>query len=479
MKDYKNYLDATSEVGYVKKVQSSICFIEGLPGLHLRETVAFENGSFGLAFSLDDKYAEIILLTNSSPIVGEAAARTGHYASVGLGEYLLGSVIDPMGNVFSTKNEVKIEKNERIDREPISILGRREITQPFYTGVKLIDIAVPLGKGQRELVIGERKTGKSFFLTHIITNQIKNGVICIYAAIGKRQQDIDVFLNSMLDLGVSKSIVSVISGAADTPGLIYLTPYTAMTIAEYFRDKGHDVLVILDDMTSHASYYRELSLEAKRFPGRSSYPGDIFYAHARIMERAGNFEKGSITCIPVADTVMGDLSGYIQTNLMSMTDGHIYFDIDRYNQGFRPAVNPFLSVTRVGLQAQSPIVKDVSRQIGSFLVNLESMKDLMHFGAEAGDQLKQTLALGDKLMAIFHQDTRETFPINLTLYLIALIWGGFGKESQLHEVEAKYAEIYKKYASDQNFSGEIDKMIMATPSFADLVSKIKATFNEG
>ena len=479
MNNFKDYLEKTGEVGYVKKVFRSICFVEGLPGLHLRETVAFENGALGLAFSLNENYAEIILLSNSSPIVGESVARTAHYASIGLGDYLLGSVIDPLGYIFSSKQELKIEKSERIDREPISILGRREITQPFYTGVKLIDIAVPLGKGQRELVIGERKTGKSFFLNHIITNQVKNGVICIYAAIGKRQQDLDIFLNNMLELGISSSIVSVISGAADTPGKIYLTPYTAMTIAEYFRDKGKDVLVILDDMTSHASYYRELSLEAKRFPGRSSYPGDIFYAHARIMERAGNFEKGSITCIPVADTVMGDLSGYIQTNLMSMTDGHIYFDIDRYNQGLRPAVNPFLSVTRVGLQAQSPIVKDVSRQVGSFLVKLESMKDLMHFGAEAGDQVKQTISLGDKLMAIFHQDTRETFPINLTLYLIALIWGGYGKESQLHQVEEEYAQIYKKYLSDQNFSGEIDKMIMATPSFADLVSKIKATHYEG
>jgi len=473
MYNFSDHLKQTGEVGYVKQVFNSICFVEGLPSLHPKETVVFENGSFGMAFSLHQDYVEVVLLSNSVPAVDEAVARTSHYASIGLGDYLLGSIIDPLGNVMSSTAEVKIERSEKIDKEPMSILGRKEIDEPFYTGVKMVDITVPIGKGQRELVIGERKTGKTFFLMHLILNQIKNGVICIYAGIGKRQQDIDSFLSDVMEQKVNNSVVSIISAAADTPGKIYLAPYTAMTIAEFFRDKGKDVLVILDDMTSHAKYYRELSLEAKRFPGRSSYPGDIFYSHARIMERAGNFEKGSITCIPVADTVLGDLSGYIQTNLMSMTDGHIYFDIDRYNEGFRPAVNPFLSVTRVGLQAQSPLIKDVSRQVGSFLVKLENMKDLLHFGAEAGEQVKMTINMGERLMSIFQQDTRQTFHINITLYLIALTWSGFGKGEQLDQVVQKYSEMSKQYQEDESYKQQVDKLVLSAPSFSVLVNKIK------
>lgn len=480
MKNYQDYLNESGEVGYVKKVFSSIAYVEGLPNLHTKETVVFENGAYGMTFSLNGDYAEVLLLSNTNVLVGESVARTSTYASINLGEHLLGSVIDPLGKIISASDKkVKVERVEQIDKEPMGILGRKEISVPFQTGVKIVDLVVPLGRGQRELIIGERKTGKTLFLMQSLMNQVRNGYVCIYAGIGKRQQDIDSFLNFIYEQGIANSVVTVLSGAAEMPGKIYLTPYTAMTIAEYFRDLGKDVFVILDDMSSHANYYRELSLEAKRFPGRSSYPGDIFYSHARLMERAGNFEKGSITCFPVAETVLGDLSGYIQTNLMSMTDGHIYFDIDRYNQGIRPSVNPFLSVTRVGLQAQTSLVKDTSRQIGSFLVKLESMKDLLHFGAEAGEQIKATIALGEKIMAIFQQDTKETYPINLTLYLIALTWSGIWKDIPVHEVEQKFVELTTNYSKDKNFEAQVNKIVSESNTFKDLTTKVKQTNYEG
>ena len=476
MRDYKYYLDKLGEIGYVERVIHSIVYASGLPGVVSSEVVVFEGGSFGIVLSLNREDVEILLL-NANPIrVGEAVARCGLHLAVPLSSELLGKVVTPL--VMGLDGEVvvtKPEENRAVDSEPMSILGRTEVKKPFETGVKIIDLMIPLGCGQRELVVGDRKTGKTLFLMQAMLAQAMQGTICIYAAIGKRREELEGVISFMEKNKILGNSVVVATGSADPAGLIYLTPYSAMTIAEYFRDKGKDTLIIMDDMTAHASYYRQITLLARRFPGRSSYPGDIFYIHAKLMERAGSFEKASITALPVAESAMGDLSGYIQTNLMAMTDGHIFFDIDRYNRGIRPAINPFLSVTRVGMQAQSPLVRDLNRQLGSFLVHMEEIRDFMHFGAEVSESLKRTLNLGIRLDEFLLQPHLSVVPVNISIFLLAAIWGGFAKEIAKEKLQEEYNKIFQRYTEVAQFKQTVDSLILGTPSFAELVAKVTKT----
>lgn len=472
MKDFKQYLDQTGEIGYVEKIVHSIVYVKGLPNVQTYEVVLFENGGQGLVISLRAKYVEILLLTSKSIEVGQQVARTNELLQVPLGPELLGKMLTPLGTTMKGSTIVSKPSELRpVDSEPMGILGRAEVKRPLETGVKIVDLVVPLGRGQRELVVGDRKTGKTLFLMQTMLSQARLGTVCIYASIGKRQSELKGILKFIKDNNIVKNVIVVATVAGDPPGLIYLAPYTAMTIAEYFRDQGKDTLVIMDDMTAHASCYREITLLARRFPGRSSYPGDIFYLHAKLMERAGSFEKAAITCLPVAEVAMGDLSGYIQTNLMSMTDGHIYFDIDRYNRGIRPAINPFLSVTRVGLQAQSPLVRDLNRQLSSFLVHLEDLKDFMHFGAEVSESLKNTLSLGSKIEELLSQAQLEVVPVNIAIFLLACVWGGAAKESEREKIRSFYTKAFQRYSSDAQFRAYVDSMLVATPSFSDLATK--------
>lgn len=475
MNDYKTYLSKLGEIGYVKKVLHSIAYVEGLPGAHTSEVVLFKGGGVGLVLSLGQKYIEVLLLNQSAIQVEEEVTRTNELLQVPLSEELLGKEISPLGKSYSGQEVVKKPKEMRpIDNEPMGILGRSEVKRPFETGVKIIDLIVPLGKGQRELVVGDRKTGKTLFLLQAVLSQALQGTICIYAAIGKRRDELSDIVSFIVKNKITQNVVVVGTGSADPAGLVYLTPYTAMTIAEYFRDQGKDVLVILDDLTAHASYYREITLLARRFPGRSSYPGDIFYLHAKLMERAGSFEKGSITCLPVAESAMGDLSGFIQTNLMSMTDGHIFFDIDRYNRGIRPAVNPFLSVTRVGLQAQSPLVRDLNRQLSSFLVHMEDIREFMHFGAEVSESLKRTLNLGMRIEEFLGQPQLSIVPVNIAIFTVAAIWSGYGKDLEKDKLKEAYAKLMDKYRENPEFKQLVDSMILGTPSFTELIIKVQA-----
>ena len=476
MKDYKHYLDKLHEIGYVNKVIHSLSYIEGIPGVKSSEVVVFENGGIGLVLSLGKEYAEVLLLTKLSVKVGEGVARTGELLKVPLSPELLGKLISPLGVSVNGETVIKKPVEERsIDNEPMGIQGRSEVKSPLETGVKIVDLVVPLGKGQRELVVGDRKTGKTLFLMQTILSQAAKGTVCIYAAIGKRSGELKNTIRFIKDNNITGKVVVVATGSADPAGLIYLTPYTAMTIAEYFRDNGQDTLVIMDDMTAHASYYREITLLARRFPGRSSYPGDIFYIHAKLMERAGNFEKASITVLPVAESALGDLSGYLQTNLMAMTDGHIFFDTDRYNRGIRPAVNPFLSVTRVGLQAQSPLVRDLNRQLSSFLVHLEDLRDFMHFGAEVSESLKQNLNLGVRVEEFLRQPQLSVVPVNISIFLASAIFGGYAKEEKREELRVIYNKVFQKYSENAQFRQLVDSSITGTPSFTELVDKVRKT----
>ena len=468
---FQTYLTKTGEVGVVEEVLHSIVYINGLPGLHPNELVIFEDGQLGQTISLSRDKSEILLLSHSQIKVGEKVARTNSFFSITIGDDVLGNIIDPLGNPLEGK-KLGTGIPREVDIIPPALSKRNLIKEPIETGVALVDLIIPVGKGQRELVIGDRKTGKTQFFIRTILNQTKKGNICIYASVGKKIIEIQEILGELKAKGVDKNSVVVASSASDAPGLIYLTPYTAMTIAEYFRDKGRDVIVILDDLTNHAMYYREISLLAGRFPGRNSYPGDIFYIHSKLLERAGNFTKGSITCFPVAESILGDLSGYIQTNLMSITDGHIFFDSELAGLGRRPAINPFLSVTRVGQQAQTQLLRDLSRELSSFLITLEKLRDFIHFGAELSEDILQKLKLGDRVLEFFNQPV-DVVPINMSILVIGMLWIGSWRDQKVTDMRSKIKKMIEEYNVNSGFKKSIDDIIAKTTTFKDLLNKLR------
>jgi len=477
MKDFNSYLNETEEIGYVEQVADAIIYVSGLPKIKPEEIVIFETGDFGQVFSIEPETVEILIFSKNPIKPGTRVTRTNEILKIPTGYELLGRVIDPLGLSIDTIKPMKSPvKTMPVNIRPAGITKRRTITKTLETGVLIVDLAIPLGHGQRELVIGDRKTGKTSFLTRTILNQTARGNICVYAAIGKKKLDVKKIEKFFAKQGVLDKMVIVASGSEDSTGLTYLTPYTAMTVSEFFRDEGKNVLLVLDDLSTHAKFYREIALLGKRFPGRNSYPSDIFYAHARLLERSGNFttDKGeaSITCLAVAETAQGDLSGYIETNLMSMTDGHLYFDKDLFYLGRRPAINPFLSVTRVGRQTQDNLRREITREIMSFLNLYEKMQSFVHFGAELNDNIKITLATGAKIINFFTQYTNDVMPLNLQIVLFSMLWGNLWGLGQLTKVKDDMQKIIKAYQTNKLVKDQIDNLV-TNDSFNKLIGIIK------
>lgn len=467
-------LKKTGEVGYAEQVFGNIVYATGLPNVTNGEIVVFENDDIGQTLSVSE-YVEILVLSSHRVPPGIRVTRTGEQFKIPVGDFLLGMKISPisMGPLVETVKTLHQSESRLVDAEPLSLANREVVKEPFDTGVSAVDLIIPLGHGQRELVLGDRKTGKTRFLFQTVISQTRKGTICIYAAIGKKRGDIKDLREVMAKNNALRNMVLVYSLASDPPGLSFLTPYVAMTIAEYFRDRNKKVLVVLDDLTTHAKYWREISLLARRFPGRNSYPGDIFYIHSKLLERAGNFKRGSITCFPVAETVLGDISGYIQTNLMSMTDGHIFFDSDLYDHGRRPAINPLLSVTRVGLQTHSPLLRDLARVLTSFLVYVERMSRYVHFGSELGDEAKANLDLGDRVITYLEQPQDLVIPINMNVLMLAGLWAGIWRGVEKTEMRKQIREYAKMYTDNHDFAAKVDQVVISQKSFKDLVESLK------
>ena len=473
MRDFNYYLETIGEIGFIEEIRHSVVYASGLPNAHQGELIIFESGGVGEVFSIGKKFLEILTLTVDEIKVGGRLARTDELLQIPVGESFLGRAVDPIGRAIDKKGEIKFVKYSPIDSQPHGIVGRLPVQKPLETGVTIVDLVVPIARGQRELIIGDRKTGKTDFLLQTLYTQARQGTICIYAIIGQKFMDIKAKLDFIKEKEIHDKTLIVATSPSDSSGLIYLTPYSAMTHAEYFRSKGLDVLLILDDMTTHAKSYREISLLAKRFPGRSSYPGDIFFVQSRLLERAGNFKRGCITTLPVAETLMGDLSGYIQTNLMSMTDGHIFFDIDLYNQGKRPAVNPFLSVTRIGHQVQTPLARDLSKHLLSFLIKYEKMKQFMRFGAEAGETVRGILELGKKLDIFFDQSSEEVIPPPINLCILASLFAGVFSEVEIDRLKSEMQKIIINYDVDSGFRESINDFLSRFNNFSDIVNSLR------
>jgi len=485
--DFNSYLTSTGEVGFVDRVVSPLVYIQGLPGIRLEELVMFESGEIGQATSISEEAIELLNFSHTQIKVGSRVVRTGSLLQISVGSVLLGSTINSLGHSLNpTKPLPPMKETRVIDVIPMGIAARSRIKRVCNTGISLIDLMIPLGNGQRELVIGDQKTGKTRVLLRILLTQVREGSIGIYCAIGKSQIAIKQIEEQLNQLRIMDQIVIVASSANDGAGMIFLTPYTAMTIAEYFRDQGRDVVIMLDDLSVHAKVYREISLLGRRFPGRNSYPGDMFYVHSKLLERAGNFihkEKGevSITCLPVVEAPQGDITGYIQTNIMSMTDGHLFFDHRLFSEGRRPAIDPFISVTRVGRQTQSHLKQQIARELTSFLRNMEKIHTFKSFGAEMSEQIRRALEKEDRLIQFFDQTAYDTIPSSIQIVLFAFAWSDIWREKSKSDIRFLIQKIVFMAETKPEMRKRADDFIAGLDSLDTLLTRIKNfdVFGEG
>lgn len=449
---FDQYLEKVGEVGHVQSVRGGVVFCSGLAGARINEKIVFEKDQIGFVYSIGREYTELLLLDSGTVDLGGVAVRTGETLTVSVSDELLGSVVDPFGNPIERKKGENYQSRSLESEAPL-LIDRVRINQNLETGVTLVDLLLPIGKGQRQLVLGDQKTGKTSFLIQAITRQTQLGNVCVYACIGKKKSDLVTIIEKLTRLGAIENTVVVAAPASIPTSLIYLAPYTAMSIAEYFRDKGEDVLVVLDEISSHARYYREISITSKKMPGRDGYPGDIFYMHSHLMERAGRFLVGesipeketlslkiegktaSITCLPVVETQGGDLAGYIQTNLMSMTDGHLFFDINQFQEGQRPPVNIGLSVTRIGKQTQKTVERDISLKVRKVLFDYSKAKDVAKFGVELLQETQQRVVMGEKMLAVFDQLGDTIVPRVIQLLFIELLMDGFWETADIAQIK--------------------------------------------
>ena len=475
-KEFASYLNTTGEVGFVRRVISSLVYVEGLPGVRPFERVMFEDETYGYVNAFTEDSVEIISFSEVPLPAGLRVARTNEQLSVPVGEELLGTMIDPLGRPLRQDRNWRSPAHRRaVETEPLPIRARARITEPCITGITAADIMVPLGKGQRVLIIGDQKTGKTSFLLRTVISQIREGSVGIYVTVGKSKLIIRQIEDTFREAGVLERTIVVAAYAEEPAGIIHLAPTVGMTIAEYFRDAGEDVIIVIDDLSMHAKMHRELALLGRRPPGRNSYPGDIFYVHARLMERAGNFitpaGERSITCLPVIEAPHGDITGYIATNTISMTDGHIYFDYNLYVEGRRPAINPFLSVTRVGRQIQPPVTKEINQLLTTFLSSARQLETVTSFGAELNDQIKTTLEKQRNIYLFFNQFAHEIVAPPLQLYLFSLVWTERWKNAPPETVEKNLHAITSRYGTDASFRKQIDMLVAKAQNLDSLLAK--------
>mgnify|MGYP001579531491 CR=1 FL=1 len=477
MKSFTDYLNEHREIGFVSRVNGVIAYVAGLPSVRVRELVIFEDNSVGEVLSFDGDGIEVMVFSKTQLKAKMRVSRTDRSLTVSVGESLLGATIDPFGVPLNNDQYLR-ESSAQIPlkNEPWGIARRKRITKPFETGVSLVDLVVPLGRGQRQLIIGDRKTGKTTFVLQTMLLQAGIGTICIYAGIGRKKADIKRIEEYFIENNILHNTVIVAASSDDPASLIYLTPYAGMAIAEYFRDQGRDVLLVLDDLVTHAKFYREIALLSGRFPGRNSYPADIFFVHSQLLERAGNFVTSngdaSITTLVVAETAQGDLSGYIQTNIMSMTDGHIFFDTDLFIAGRRPAVNPFLSVTRVGKQVQGSLRRDINRELSSFFTYAQRLRNFTHFGEEATQTVRSVLDMELRINEFLTQSAQLIIPRAFQVFIIGLIWQNRWKDVRPDIMKKEIIKLLKIYQDDAIARESIDKLVEESETLNDFLNKL-------
>ncbi|HKL74103.1 MAG TPA: F0F1 ATP synthase subunit alpha [Clostridia bacterium] len=424
--EIKSFEKSTSvnTAGRIVSSNDGVIMVEGLAGVKNGELLYISGDKYALALNLEEKTIGAILLSTSSDVsVGDIAYTTGKIVSVPAGKQLLGRVINPLGLPLDGKAEIKTRHFRNIEAQAPAILDRGKVNTPLYTGIKAIDSMIPIGKGQRELIIGDRQTGKTALAVDTIINQKGKNVICIYVAIGQKSSSITKIIGELESYGAMDYTIIVSSTAGQSAPLQYLAPYTGAAIAEEFMYNGRDVLIIYDDLSKHAVAYRTISLLLKRPSGREAYPGDIFYIHSKLLERSAKLSEalggGSITALPIIETLAGDISAYIPTNVISITDGQIYLESELFNAGIRPAINVGLSVSRVGGAAQCPAMKKVTGKIRLHLAHYREMQIFARFGADLDSATKESLEMGARLTESLKQP--EFSPVSMVDTVIELV----------------------------------------------------------
>ena len=421
----KNYASQTQqdEIGYVIQVGDGIAKVHGLDKCKSNELLRFENGSFGMALNLEESCVSVVMLGTDVGIrEGGLVKRTGRVVSVPVGEALIGRVVDALGQPIDGKGPIDSKELRPIERNAPGIIERKSVSVPLQTGIKAIDSMIPIGRGQRELIIGDRQTGKTVIATDTILNQKGKNVICIYVAIGQKRSTVAQLVDTLARGGAIDYTIVVSATASELAPLQYIAPYSGCTMGEYFMDQGKDVLIVYDDLSKHAVAYRALSLLIRRPPGREAYPGDVFYLHSRLLERAARvapeYGGGSMTALPIIETQAGDVSAYIPTNVISITDGQIYLESELFHSGIRPAINPGISVSRVGGSAQIKAMKKVAGTLKLTYSQYRELQSFAQFGSDLDADTKTRLAQGERVVEVLKQDRSSPLDVALQVSIL-------------------------------------------------------------
>ena len=450
----RNYSKKTEEdeVGYVISVGDGISRVHGLDKCRANELLEFTNGTYGMALNLEEGFVSAVLLGNDVGISeGSIVKRTGKVVSVPVGEGLIGRVVNALGQPIDAKGPIVAEQYSPIERRAYGIIERQSVSVPLQTGIKAIDSMIPIGRGQRELIIGDRQTGKTVIATDTIINQKGKDVICIYVAIGQKQSTVTNVVDTLYKNGAMDYTIVVSATASESAPLQYIAPYSGCAMGEYFMDKGRDVLIIYDDLSKHAVAYRALSLLIRRPPGREAYPGDVFYLHSRLLERAARLSPeyggGSLTALPIIETQAGDVSAYIPTNVISITDGQIFLESELFHSGVRPAVSPGISVSRVGGNAQIKAMKKVSGTLKLLYSQYRELAGFAQFGSDLDADTMARLEQGKRIIEVLKQDRNSPIRVELQVAIIFAVVNDLLREVKVEDIKDFEVELYEYLTS--------------------------------
>lgn len=469
------------ESGTVISVDSGIARVKGLEKVKNEELIEFPNGIMGLAFNLDPDYIGVILLGDYYGIkAGDKVKRTYKVADIPVSDDFLGRVIGPLGEILDEGGSVVATKYLPVEREAPSIMQRAPVFEPLQTGIKVIDSVVPIGRGQRELILGDRQIGKTTIAIDTIINQRDTGVICIYCAIGQQITSVSKTIETLKSNDAMKNTIVMIAGSEDPPGVAYLAPYAATSLAEYFMEKGRDVLIVYDDLTRHARAYRELSLLLERPPGREAYPGDIFYIHSRLLERSTHlkdeFGGGSLTSLPIIETQAENLSAYIPTNLISITDGQIYLSPKLFQKGNLPAVQIGVSVSRIGGKTQLPSYRNIVSALKLTYSQFEELESFASFGTRLDDSTKKTLKRGRRIRQILNQPQHSPMEVTEQIGVLLAVITGILDVIPLDKIDQAQKHIQKDIIEDEAFRESLlSAEGLKEKEKNEFLNKIKAT----
>ncbi len=474
------------ETGKVISVADGIAQVYGLKNVMAGEMVEFENGEQGIALNLEESSVGVVVLGKGTDITeGTSVKREGKLLKVPVGEAVIGRVVNPLGEPIDSKGPIETDEYRFVEEKAPGIMARKSVHEPLQTGLKAIDALVPIGRGQRELIIGDRQTGKTTVAIDTIINQKGQDVVCIYVAIGQKQSTVAQVVKKLEEHGAMEYTIVVNAGASDSAALQYLAPYAGVTMGEYFRDNSKHALIIYDDLSKHAVAYREMSLILRRPPGREAYPGDVFYLHSRLLERAAKLSDdlgaGSLTALPIIETQAGDVSAYIPTNVISITDGQIFLETDLFNSGIRPAINVGLSVSRVGGAAQIKAIKQVAGTLRLDLAQYRELQAFAQFASDLDETSRKQLERGQRMVEVLKQPPYSPLPIEKQVVIIYAGANGYLDDIDAENVTKFEAELYPfieaKYASvleDIKTKQKIDDEIKA--ELNKILDEFKATF---